>query len=85
MASKKRPLTENTDPNVARGTVAELVKGKNAITFNGKKLDQPTLSALTRVGIAKAVGTAPRPAGTRGPAPTVWELPLNGTFAVARK
>lgn len=85
MANKRRPLTENPDPNVARGTVAELVKGKNAITFNGKKLDQPTLSALTRVGIAKVVGTAPRPEGVRGPAPKIWEVPLTGTFTVARK
>ena len=83
--AKRRPATENTDPNVIRGTISELTKGKGTILINGKKADQPSLSALVRLGFAKEVGVAPRPEGTRGPAPKVWEFPLSGSFAVARK
>ena len=69
-------------PTTIRGTIAELV---GAVTINGLPVDQPTLSALTRMGIGKKVGTAEKPEGQRGPAPTIWEFTTQPRINVARR
>lgn len=81
-AAAKKPVAAKAPPTTIRGTIAELV---NSITVNGRTVDQPTLSALTRMGFGKEVGTAERPAGTRGPAPKVWEFAQNIRLSVARR
>ena len=67
-----------------KGTISELVEG-GPLSINGIPVGQPEMSVLTRLGLAKEVGTVERPAGKRGPAPKVWEIPVNGQFVVARK
>lgn len=67
-----------------KGTISELVAG-GRLSINGVTVGQPEMSVLTRLGFAKEVGTVERPEGKRGPAPKVWEIPVNGQFAVARK
>lgn len=67
------------------GTTADLINGENPITLNGQTLTQSDLSVLNRLGIVQAVGVADRPQGQRGPAPKIWSIPTNGSFAVARK
>ena len=53
--AKRRPATENTDPNVIRGTIAELTKGKGTILINGKKVDQVTTWAQLQPKIQEAL------------------------------
>lgn len=58
---------------IIRGTVAELVAMK--LTINGVKMDQGTISTITRLGLARASGEGAKiKAGARGKAPTIWEL-----------
>lgn len=57
--------------NSISGTVKELIE--MGLTVNGVKMDQTALSFLTRLGIARAVGVAPKSPG-RGKASTIWEL-----------
>ncbi len=67
-----------------QGTVAELTRGER-LRINGKKVDQPAMSVLAKLGIATRVGTAERPEGKRGPAPVVYRLDLNTALTVSRK
>ncbi len=67
-----------------QGTVKELTKG-DRLRVNGKKVDQPAMSVLAKLGIATKVGTAERPEGKRGPAPVVYRLDLSPSVVVARK
>ena len=86
MAANK--TTFNQTPDFIEGTVADLIgKGQTSrLTINGKRVKQPDLSTLARLGIATEVGTAERPAGKRGPAPVILRLPLNQPgLTVARK
>ncbi len=72
------------------GTISELV-ADGKLTINGVPVGQPEMSVLTRLGFAKEIGTVERPEVAegekrkRGPAAKIWEIPLNGSFAVARK
>lgn len=66
------------------GTVAELTRG-DRLRINGKKVGQPEMSVLARLGIAVEVGVAERPDGQRGPAPKIYALPTTGQFAAARR
>lgn len=86
--SNKYP-TFKSGPDFVEGTVADLIGGaaESKLRINGKKVDQPAMSVLARLGIAQEVGVVERPEGStkRGPAPKIYRLPLNGTFATVRK
>ncbi len=85
MANK---TTFNSTPDYIEGTVADIIgRGKDSrLSINGKRVKQPDLSTLARLGIATEVGTAERPQGKRGPAPVILRLPLNHPLVtVARK
>ena len=76
MANK---TTFNQTPDYIEGTVADIIgRGKDSrLSINGKRVKQPDLSTLARLGLATEVGVAERPEGKRGPAPTIYRLPLN--------
>lgn len=70
------------------GTVADIIgRGETSrLRINGKLVKQPDLSTLARLGLATEVGVAERPAGKRGPAATVYRIPLdNPAMRVARR
>jgi hypothetical protein len=58
--------------NVIRGTAKELMEKK--LTIGGILVDQATLYALGRIGIARNVGEQKMNPKSRGRASTVWEL-----------
>lgn len=63
--------TFNQTPDYIEGTVADIIgRGKDSrLSINGKRVKQPDLSTLARLGLATEVGVAERPEGKRGPAP----------------
>jgi len=62
------------------GTVKDLVKMN--LTANGQKLDTAMLSVITRLGMARNVGQAPKPEKTRGKAATIWEISEETLFKI---
>lgn len=84
--STKTTLKRTAD--YIEGTVADIIgRGETSrLRINGKLVKQPDLSTLARLGLATEVGTAVRPEGKRGPAATIYRLPLNNPgMVVARR
>jgi hypothetical protein len=77
-----------SDPKerVAEGTIRGTFSEIQALGFsiNGVKLDLAMLSVLTRLGMGKKIGEAPKPAGARGKAAGIWELPLSVSFNLVK-
>lgn len=70
------------------GTTADIIgrEAESRLQINGNPVKQPDLSTLARLGIAMEVGVAERPVGKRGPAPTIYRIPLNQPgMVVARR
>ncbi len=63
--------------NVFRGTIAQLIG--MGLTMNGVKMDQTCLSVLTRLGVARKDGEAPK-SGPRGKAATIWVIEADSTL-----
>lgn len=85
MANK---TTLKQTPEYIEGTVADIIgRGETSrLRINGKLVKQPDLSTLARLGFATEVGVAERPEGKRGPAATIYRLPLgNPAMRVARR
>lgn len=75
----------NDNNNAIVGTVADLTRADTGITINGVAVSQPDLSVLTRLKMISPVGVVDRPAGQRGPAAKIYEIPEQVAFAVARR
>lgn len=57
--------------NTLRGTPAELA---GHISLNGRMLEQPDISFLTRMGAAKKIGTSKKSGYHGGKPATIWEF-----------
>ncbi|BBA65200.1 predicted ORF [Xanthomonas phage XacN1] len=84
MANK---TTFNQTPDYIEGTVADIIgRGKDSrLSINGKRVKQPDLSTLARLGLATEVGVAERPEGKRGPAPVIYRIPLHNPAMVVNR
>jgi hypothetical protein len=60
-----------TNNSTLRGTPAELA---GHISLNGRRLEQPDISFLTRMGAAKKVGTSKKGGYHGGKPATIWEF-----------
>lgn len=65
-----------------RGTFNQIQDMGYSIT--AARLDLAMLSVLTRLGMGKKVGEAPKPPGARGKAAGIWELPPSITFTLTK-
>lgn len=77
--NKGRRTTFTRGEDFIEGTVADLIgRGEESrLRINGSPVRQTDLSVLNRLGIAVAVGIAPKPEGKTGPAPAILRIPTN--------